>query len=507
MEGHSQHVAFIWSVADLLRGDYKQSEYGKVILPFTVLRRLDCVLEPTKAAVLASAAELDARARQNLEPFLRRGPGCASTTPSQLDFADARWATRTTSARTCAPTSPAFSPERARDLRAVRVPRADRPAGQGRTCSTRSSASSPTSTCTPTWSATTQMGYVFEELIRRFAELSNETAGEHFTPREVIRLMVNLLFTEDEDALTDARRSSGPSTTRPAAPAACSPWPRSTSARAQPRRHARDLRPGAQRRVLRHLQVRHADQGPGRRATSSFGNTLQPTTATPASSFDYMLANPPFGVEWKKIETAVKDEHETLGLRRPLRRRPAAHQRRLAAVPAAHDLEDEAAREDGGSRIAIVFNGSPLFTGGAGSGRVEIRRWIIENDWLEASSRCPTSCSTTPASSTYIWIVTNPKKPEREGKVQLIDAREQCGEDAQVARQQAQAAPRRGIAEITRCTRTSPRPRRARSSTTRLRLPARHGRAAAAAAAWTCRRWRAARRAATASSARTSSRR
>ena len=240
VQGHSEKVAFIWSVADLLRGDYKQSEYGKVILPLTVLRRLDCVLEPTKDAGpeaggydpgLSSPAmrETDAAHGRRASSFYNISPYTFQRLKADPDQIAANLrdyiAGFSSNVRDVSSTSFDF------DTRS--------PGSTARTCSTWSSRSSPRSTCIPTGSRNLEMGYLFEELIRRFSELSNETAGEHFTPREVIRLMVNLLFVEDDGRPDPSRRDRARSTTRPAAPAACSRWPRSTSATSTPRRSSR----------------------------------------------------------------------------------------------------------------------------------------------------------------------------------------------------------------------------------------------------------------------------
>ena len=222
----------------------------------------------------------------------------------------------------------ASAPRRPREVR-LRHP--DRPARPGRPALPGGRRSSARSTCTPTAVSNLEMGYLYEELIRRFSELSNETAGEHFTPREVIRLMVNLLFVEDDDAAHQARRREDAlCSTPPAAPAACSRSPRTTCASLNPHGPPGGLRPGAQRRDLRHLPLRHDAQGPGRLPHRARQLVLRGRPRR-AQRFDYLLANPPFGVEWKKVEKAVKDEARDQGLRRPVRRRAAAHQRRLAS--------------------------------------------------------------------------------------------------------------------------------------------------------------------------------
>ena len=296
------------------------------------------------------------------------------------------------------------------------------------------------------------MGYIYEELIRRFSELSNETAGEHFTPREVIRLMVNLLFIEDDDAAHQARRR--PHALRPRLRhRRHAVRRRGPPARAEP--DGADLEVYGQELNAETYAICRSDmmhQGPGRLANIVLGNTLHRGRPRRARRFDYLLANPPFGVEWKKVEKAVQ------------RRARARWASTAASAPACrasttarllflqHMIsQDEAGRARAARRVAIVFNGSPLFTGGAGSGESEIRRWIIENDWLEAIVALPDQLFYNTGISTYVWIVTNRKRPERAGKVQLIDARELWHEDAQEPRREAQAssAPTQ-IAEITR---------------------------------------------------------
>ena len=240
------------------------------------------------------------------------------------------------------------------------------------------------------------MGYLFEELIRRFSELSNETAGEHFTPREVIRLMVNLLFIEDDDAAHQAGRRQDACSTRPAAPAACSRVAEDHLRSLQPAGPAGGVRPGAERRDLRHLPLRHDDQGPGRLPHRASATRFS-EDGFAGEHFDYMLANPPFGVEWKKVETAVRDEHESKGFAG----------RFGAGLPRINDgsflflqhmISKMKPAEQGGSRLAIVFNGSPLFTGGAGSGESRSAAGSSRTTGSRPSSPCPTSCSTTPAS-------------------------------------------------------------------------------------------------------------
>ena len=288
-----------------------------------------------------------------------------------------------------------------------------------------------------------QMGYLFEHLIMRFNEQANEEAGDHFTPREVIRLMAHLVYTGEEDVykpgvyreiydpacgtggmLSVSEATSG---SRTAAPT----WP---------------LRSGLQRRSLGDLLLGHADQGRGdrqHRARRHAGRRQDPD-GFQGKQFHYMLANPPFGVEWKDQQKVVEKEHEELGF--PAASAPGCRdQRRLAAVSAAHDLEDAPPPEKGGegSKIAIVFNGSPLFTGDAGSGPSNIRRWIIENDWLDAIVALPDQLFYNTGIFTYVWLVTNRKAAERRGKVQLDRRHALLPEDEEEPQQQAQRAERR----------------------------------------------------------------
>jgi type I restriction enzyme M protein len=265
-----------------------------------------------------------------------------------------------------------------------------------------------------------EMGYLYEELIRRFSELSNETAGEHFTPREVIRLMVNLLFAEDADVLTK------PGIIRTIFDPACGTGGMLSVAED----YLRTLNPAAGLEVYgqelneeTYAICRSDMMLKGQEASNiAVGNSLSEDGHS-GRTFDYCLANPPFGVEWKKIEDEVRGEHEKLGFRG----------RFGAGLPRINDgsflfLQHMISKmkpvEEGGSRIAIVFNGSPLFTGAAGSGESEIRRWIIENDWLDAVVALPDQLFYNTGISTYFWIVSNRKTPARRGKVQLIDARE-----------------------------------------------------------------------------------
>jgi type I restriction enzyme M protein len=442
MEGHGRHVAFIWSVADLLRGDYKQSEYGRVVLPLTVLRRLDCVLEPTKPAVL-KAFERHGR-RPNPEPILRRAAGDVGFyNTSPLTFRrllDDPQQLKGSLQSYIAGFSPGAFETFQRfnfDEQITRLDDADLlylVIGKFADIDLH-----------PSVVSNLQMGYVFEELIRRFSEQSNETAGEHFTPREVIRLMVDLLFAGERTEL----RTEG--IVRTLYDPACGTGGMLSIAE----EYLRELNPeghlaafgqelNAESYAICRSDMMLKGQDAGRIA---FGNTL--SNDQHSRRFDYMLSNPPFGVEWKKIEAQVRAERETLG----------DAGRFGAGLPRINDgsflflqhmISKMKPAEEGGSRIAIVFNGSPLFTGAAGSGESEIRRWIIESDWLDAVVAMPDQLFYNTGISTYIWLVTNAKAPQRRRRVQLIDAREQWEKMPKSLGEKRKRIPDGAIAEITR---------------------------------------------------------
>lgn len=414
---HGEQTALIWSIAELLRGDFKQSEYGRVVLPFVVLRRLDCLLEPTKTAVLAAAGAIPTAADDGMrEAILNRAAKQSFHNASKFTFgllvADPAGVADNLRAFVNG-----FSPS----IRDVFLARFDLLA-----IIARLDAANLLYLVVkrfaevdlhPDRVSGLQMGYTFEELIRRFSEQSNETAGEHFTPREVIRLMVNLLLAEDTDALTQ------PGVIRSLYDPACGTGGMLSVAE----EYLRELNPAA--RLVAFGQELNPESFAicksdliikGQNAANiSFGNSFTEDGHT-GRTFDYCISNPPFGVEWKKIEQPVRDEHEKRGFAG----------RFGAGLPRVSDgsllfVQHMMSKfhDDGRpSRLAVVLNGSPLFTGGAGSGESEIRRWIIENDWLEAIIGLPEQLFYNTGISTYVWIISNQKRPERRGKVQLIDA-------------------------------------------------------------------------------------
>jgi len=411
----NNHAGLIWSIADLLRGDYKQSEYGRVILPLVVLRRLDCVLEPTKKQVLDRLARLTV---ENVGPILKMITDIDVYNTSPLTLKKVL-ADPTQVAGNLRAWIAAFD-EETRDV----VEKFDFDAQIGRLDRAKLLylvLSKVTEVdLHPDAVSNIEMGYLYEELVRKFSELSNETAGEHFTPREVIRLMVDLLFIEDDDALRT------PGIVRTMLDPACGTGGMLSTASD----YLRELNPGARLEgygqelnaetyaICRSDMMLKSQKASNIRLGNSFSED-----AFKGAHYDYLLANPPFGVEWKKVQREIEDEHDRLGF----------GGRFGAGLPRINDgsflfLQHMISKlkrpEEGGGRLAIVFNGSPLFTGGAGSGESEIRRWIIENDWLEGIVALPDQLFYNTGISTYFWIVTNRKRPERRGVVQLVDARE-----------------------------------------------------------------------------------
>lgn len=415
VDGFSERVAFIWSIAELLRGDYKASEYGKVILPFVLLRRLDCVLEPTKAKVLAENAKLKVK---NVDPVLRRVAGQAFYNTSPLDFkkllgdpdhiaANLRsYIAKFSDNAADILTNFAFDEEIARLDKANLL------------YLVVSKFASNDIDLHPNQISNTEMGYMFEELIRRFSEQSNETAGEHFTPREVIRLMVNLLFVGDANLLKvpgTIRSIYDPAAGTGGMLSVAEDRLREINEHARLEVFGQELNPESYAICKSDMLLKGQDPG-----HIHLGNSFS-EDGEPGTKFDYMLSNPPFGVDWKKVQTTIEKEH-ALG-----------HNGRFGAgLPRINDgsllflqhmiskMKDPSA---GGSRIAIVFNASPLFTGGPESGESNIRRWIIEHDWLDTVIALPEELFYNTGIATYVWVVTNRKEKRRRGFVQLIDGR------------------------------------------------------------------------------------
>ncbi|MBD1204748.1 MAG: SAM-dependent DNA methyltransferase [Rhodobacteraceae bacterium] len=406
--------SFLWSVADLLRGDYKQADYGKVILPFTVLRRLDCVLASTKEAVLA---ELAARQGQGLnpEPFLLRKAGQTFYNTSKLDMKKLVGDQDNIAANLYSYIQ-GFS-FAVRDIfeRFEFSAQVDRLYKAGLLYQVAEKFAQID--LHPDRVDNHQMGLVFEELIRRFAELSNETAGEHFTPREVIRLMVNLLFVEDDDVLSKpglVRTIYDPTAGTGGMLSVAGEYLTEHNDAAQLVMFGQELNPESYAICKADMLIKGQDV-----SNIIFGNTLS-DDGHPTQKFDYMLSNPPFGVEWKKVEKVVRAEHERHGFNgRFGPGLPRVSDGSLLFLM--HLISKMRPAKDGGSRFGIVLNGSPLFTGGAGSGESEIRRYVLENDLVEAIIALPTDMFYNTGIATYVWVLSNRKPEHRKGKVQLID--------------------------------------------------------------------------------------
>lgn len=415
MNNFREKANLIWSIADLLRGHYKQADYGKVILPFTVLRRLDMVLAPTKKQVLEAYQKHKDKKPEVLEPILNGVAKVKFHNRSKFDFHELAKDHNNVAANlrnymngfsiSAREIIDYFSfDDQIRkldeyDLLYLIIKEFAKKEDTFKDVDAM------------------EMGYIFEELIRKFAELSNETAGEHFTPREVIRLMVNLLFANDKDIL----RKEG--IVKTLYDPACGTGGMLSIAD----EYLHDLNPGARLELFgqeinpESYAICKSDmlikgQNP---ANIKFGNSFT-QDGLEDETFDYMLSNPPFGVDWKKAQKYIKDEYENRGFAG----------RFGAGLPSISDgsllflqhMISKMKRSTGGSRIAIVFNGSPLFSGGAGSGPSNIRKWIIENDMLEAIIAMPDQLFYNTGIFTYIWIVTDRKMSERKGKVQLINA-------------------------------------------------------------------------------------
>jgi type I restriction enzyme M protein len=412
----------IWSVADLLRGDYKQADYGKVILPMTVIRRLDCVLEPTKQKVLNFLPKVEKMSQSAIDATLNKIAGFNFHNRSQFNFkklvADPGHI-----AANLRNHINGFSAS-AREIIEYfnfddHITRMDDPKTNLLFLVVKRFDEIDLSAMT-----SIEMGYVFEELIRRFSELSNETAGEHFTPREVIRLMVNLLFLNDREILTKkgiVKTLYDPAGGTGGMLSIAEEYLNELNPDARLEVFGQEINPESYAICKSDMLIK--GQNP---ANIKFGNTFT-VDGLEYEKFDYMLSNPPFGVEWRKAEKIIKAEFENKGF----------SGRFGAGLPRINDgsflflqhMISKMKPSNGGSRIGIVFNGSPLFTGGAGGGESDIRKWIIENDMLEAIIALPDQLFYNTGISTYIFIVTNRKTRVRKGKIQLVNATGQKDEE------------------------------------------------------------------------------
>lgn len=428
MPDHNYFANLIWQIADLLRGPYRPPQYERVMLPMTVLRRFDCVLAQTKAKVLAEhekrkGGKLEGDA---LDRKLNETAGQRFHNHSPLDFEKLKGDPDNIEKHLVSYIK-GFSAnvrrifdffefeneiERMREANILYLV-------VSKFCDVD---------LHPNTVPNEQMGLIFENLIRRFNELANETAGDHFTPREVIRLMVNVLFINDDKLLAT------PGTVRKLLDPACGTGGMLAEAQNYLREHhsaarlyvyGQDYNKRAFATAASDMLMKQVDHNSGG-DNVRFGDSFTDDQFA-GETFDYLLTNPPFGVDWKKQLDEIKKEHDKRGF----------DGRFGAGLPRVNDgsllfLQHmiskfepvRPAEHKHGSRLAIVFSGSPLFTGGADSGESDIRKWIIENDWLEAIIALPEQMFYNTGIGTYVWIVTNRKEKRRKGKIQLLDARE-----------------------------------------------------------------------------------
>ena len=428
---HSQIVSFIWGVADLIRDTFKRSKYQDVILPLTVLRRLDCVLAPTKPTVLGVQARYTGKI-ENLDPQLRRASGFAFYNTSRYDLekllADAPHV-----AQNLRNYIAGFSPNMREVLEKFdfdnTIAKLDE---AGLLFQVVQQFGDPKVNLHPDAVDNATMGTIFEELIRKFNEALNENPGEHFTPRDVVHLMVDLLLAGDEKRLRtkgvvlsvyDPCCGSGGMLT--IAKEHITAGERRAGERrgnavnpeADTHLFGQEVNPETFAICKSDLFMKSEDGRDAERIL--FGSTLS-NDRHAGVSFDYMIANPPYGKDWKRDQDAVRAEHDRGAAGRFAPGLPRISDGQLLFLQ--HMLAHVKEAAQGGSRVAIIMNGSPLFTGDAGSGESEIRRWILENDLLEALIALPEQLFYNTGIATYVWVLTNRKRPERRGKVQLVDA-------------------------------------------------------------------------------------
>jgi type I restriction enzyme M protein len=427
---HSQIVSWIWGVADLIRDTFKRGKYQDVILPLTVLRRLDCVLAPTKSKVLERQAKLRDKKLENLDPQLRAASGLAFYNTSRYDF-EKLLSDAPHLAANLRNYIAGFSPNMREVLEKFdfdnTISKLDEAGLLFQVLERfRNVDLHPDVVDNPT------MGTIFEELLRKFNEALNENPGEHFTPRDVVHLMVDLMLAGDEAKLRT--RGVAFSVYDPCCGSGGMLMLTKEHVTVGVRKNGDILRPPTNPGAEIHLfgqevnpetwAVSRSDlymkDPSGRDADRiAFGSTLSSDRFS-GQAFDYLIANPPYGKDWKRDEDAVRAEHERGAAGRFSPGLPRISDGQLLFLM--HMLARRKDPRDGGSRVAIIMNGSPLFSGDAGSGESEVRRWILENDWLEALIALPEQLFYNTGIATYVWVLSNRKAPARKGKVQLIDA-------------------------------------------------------------------------------------
>ena len=410
---HSSVAAFLWSVADLLRGDFRQSQYGRIILPFTLLRRLECVLEATKPDVLAKYDAVKAMPFEAQDKLLTHTAQLSFYNTSKMDL---NRLGETGVASNLENYIQSFSPN-AREIfehfdffnTIDKLEEAD--------LLYKVAKRFATTDLHPNTISNHGMGLIFEELIRRFAESSNDTAGEHFTPRDIVDLTTSLLFTNEEELTSSGlvRSIYDPTAGTGGFLSSGMEYVHKLNDKASLSAFGQELNPESYAICKADMLIK------GQKVDNiKLGNTLS-NDQLRTEKFDYMLSNPPFGVDWKKIQKFINDEHNEKGF----------EGRFGAGLPRVSDgsllflmhlVSKMRPQHEGGSRIGIILNGSPLFTGGAGSGESEIRRYILENDLLEAIVALPTDMFYNTGIATYVWVLSSQKPANRKGKVQLINA-------------------------------------------------------------------------------------
>jgi type I restriction enzyme M protein len=419
VQTHHQMANFIWSICNLLRGPYKRNEYRKVILPLTILRRFDSVLAPTKAQVLSEYDKLKGKSENILSAQLTQITKVSFYNLSKLSFP-----MLLDDPNQIAPSLNSYINAFSPNVRLIferfdfgaQVHKMDE---KNLLYEVVKKFAADDLDLSPVKVDSMQMGYIFEELIRIGAEQANEEAGEHFTPREVIQLMVDMLLSPEDDLRKShvVKTIYDPACGTGGMLSVAENYIRSNNREAQPLLYGQDWNDEAWAICRADMLIKGEDA-----ENIKLGCTFE-QDGFAKEKFDYMLANPPFGVEWKQQARTIQIEHDTLGY----------DGRFGAGLPRINDgsllflqhmISKMRTPDEGGSRIAIVFNGSPLFTGDAGSGESSIRQWIIESDWLEAVVALPDQLFYNTGISTYIWLVTNRKEKRRKGKIQLIDARE-----------------------------------------------------------------------------------
>jgi type I restriction enzyme M protein len=422
IETHSQLANFIWSICNLLRGPYKRNEYRKVILPLTVLRRFDCLLAPTKAQVLKEFPAIKTKPETVIRSLLQKITVRPFYNLSKLDLAKLL-----DDPNQLAPNLNsyinAFSPNVRAIMERFKFDQEISKMAEKNLLYEVIKAFARID-LSPERVDSTQMGYVFEELIRIGAEQSNEEAGEHFTPREVIKLMVNLLLSPEKDLARShvVKTIYDPTCGTGGMLSVSEKYICDLNAEANPLLFGQDWNDEAWAVCKSDMLIKGEDADNIVLGDTFTKDGFDRDKDGKKLTFDYMLANPPLGVEWKQQQRYIENEHGTLGYEgRFGAGLPRVNDGALLFLQ--HMLSKMRPPKAGGSRIAIVFNGSPLFTGDAGSGESEIRRWIIENDWLEAIVALPEQLFYNTGISTYLWLLTNRKEKERKRKIQLVDAR------------------------------------------------------------------------------------